>query len=176
MEGARFYPLDPHPDDIHLSDIIHALSNTCRYGGHTNRFYSVAEHCVLLARWVREKGHTPELAMAALMHDAAEAYLGDVPRPIKGMLPDYCEIEKNVERVIFDKFGIEEADLARIKEWDRRMLIDEMLVLFDRPHPQVVEGEPMGVTIWGWEPSVATGRFITTYIEIQTQIMKNRKL
>ncbi len=77
---TMFYPLDPHPEDVHIVDIAHALANICRFGGHAKRFYSVAQHSVLVSRIVE-----PEDALHGLMHDAAEAYVGDVVRPIKHM-------------------------------------------------------------------------------------------
>jgi hypothetical protein len=76
--GRAFYPLDPRPEDIDPVDIAHALSLICRYGGHSSRFYSVAEHCVLMSHAV-----APEHALWALLHDATEAYLGDMIRPLK---------------------------------------------------------------------------------------------
>src|ERR1035437_1784040 len=99
--GARFYPLDPRPDEIDAADIAHALSLLCRYGGHVDRFYSVAEHCVLMSRAV-----APENALAALLHDATEAYVVDVPRPLKRCLRDYAPIEAAVWRAIASRFSV----------------------------------------------------------------------
>lgn len=82
--GRRFYPLDPRPEDVTIEDIAHALSNVCRWGGRVREFYSVAQHSAHVAQIV-ERTH-PQHALRALLHDAAEAYLGDIATPIKRMI------------------------------------------------------------------------------------------
>jgi uncharacterized protein len=84
--GLAFWPLDPRPDEIRLVDIAHALSKLCRYGGQCLSFYSVAEHSLLVASKAPD-----HLKLVALMHDASEAYLLDIPRPIKRHLAGYAE-------------------------------------------------------------------------------------
>ncbi len=86
--GKQFYPLDPRPEDVCLEDIAHSLSNLCRFTGHTDtdRFYSVAQHSVICSTIV-----APEAALLALLHDAAEAYLGDISRPLKRDLYVFTE-------------------------------------------------------------------------------------
>src|ERR1051325_11429351 len=102
FSGRRFYPLSPRSDELDPADIAHALSLLCRYGGHVERFYSVAEHCVLMSEWV-----DPANALAALLHDATEAYVVDVPRPLKRQLAGYREIEAAVWLAIATRFGLE---------------------------------------------------------------------
>lgn len=101
--GVEFYPADPRPEEINISDIAHALSNLCRFGGHTEGFYSVAEHSVLVSTLV-----PPELALVALMHDASEAYLVDLPRPIKQMegMEFYRNMEDNLQKVICEVYEL----------------------------------------------------------------------
>jgi hypothetical protein len=97
--GALFDLLDPAASAFTLHDIAHGLGRVCRFAGHTNRFYSVAEHCVHVARIV-----PVELGRAALLHDASEAFIGDVTRPLKALLPDYQRIENNIEDAIARRF------------------------------------------------------------------------
>lgn len=122
--GRQFFPLDPRADEIDRLDIAHALSLLCRYGGHVDRFYSVAEHCVLMSYAV-----APENALAALLHDATEAYVCDVPRPLKRSLPGYQEIEDAVWHAIVEHFGIDYNLPAEVKEADNRILLTERAAL-----------------------------------------------
>lgn len=123
--GISFYPHDPRADEIVLDDIAHALAHQCRYAGHSSRFYSVAEHCVMCARVA-----APEFAFTALMHDAAEAYLPDIPRPIKRMLPDYKDMERKIELVLKDRFDFTYPFPAAVHEIDNRMLCTEGAIFF----------------------------------------------
>jgi 5'-nucleotidase len=100
--GIAFNLDDPKPGDVRVEDIAHSLSMQCRFGGHVRRFYSVAEHCVRVSQIVR-----PKLQLAALLHDASEAYVIDVPRPVKMMLTGYDEIEARAQRAIAKRFGID---------------------------------------------------------------------
>ncbi len=101
--GALFDIMDPAGSDFTLQDIAHGLGRACRFAGQTGRFYSVAEHCLHVARLV-----PVEHARAALLHDASEAFIGDVTRPLKALLPDYRAIEARIEDAISDRFMIDE--------------------------------------------------------------------
>jgi hypothetical protein len=98
--GLTFNLLHPTAEMICIEDIAYALAHICRFGGHTNHFYSVAQHSVLVSHIVPK-----HLALEGLLHDAAEAYVGDMVKPLKNLLPAYSDIEINIERVIFEKFG-----------------------------------------------------------------------
>lgn len=102
--GREFDLIDPQPDMIDLIDIAHGLANECRFSGQCRFYYSVAQHSVLVSQNV-----PPEFAFEALMHDASEAYLKDIPRPLKQLLPDYRAIEQRVEAVIRYRFGLPDA-------------------------------------------------------------------
>ena len=162
--GRRYYPQDPRPDDIVPGDIAHALSLLCRYGGHVDRFYSVAEHCVKMSEAV-----SPENALWALLHDATEAYVVDVPRPVKRYLSDYAAIEKQVWGAIAFRFGlIEEGALipdlpAEVHEADNRILLNERATLMRNAEvgAWAMDGmEPLPVRIEGWGPLMAEWRYL----------------
>lgn len=142
--GGAFWPLDPRPEDIHIESIAHALSMQCRYGGHVRHFYSVAEHCVLLAMWA-----PAEAKRWALLHDASEAYLVDVPRPVKAYLTGYAAAEARLMAAVVDRFGLEPGEPAIVKEGDRRILLTERAALMGPPPmPWAQDGlEPLPVTI-----------------------------
>lgn len=118
--GQWFDILDPASYDYDIEEIAHSLSNICRYTGHTNEFYSVAEHSVLVSRLVPNN-----LAMCGLLHDAGEAYLGDVSSPLKALLPEYKAIELQVERAIASYFGIPFPFPPEIKDADNKMYWQE---------------------------------------------------
>ena len=101
FSGRQFWPLDPRADEVDIKDIAHALANICRFGGHCISFYSVAQHCLLVSRLVPD-----HLRLAALLHDAAEAYIGDMVRPLKRFIPQFREIEHHIEAVIGQHFEV----------------------------------------------------------------------
>lgn len=118
--GNRFFPLEGIIDNIHLEDIAHGLAYQCRFNGQTSEFYSIAQHSLMVADIV-----PPELRLAALLHDASEAYLGDVVKPLKALLANYKAIELNVETMIANHFGIENMFDPRIKQADMIALATE---------------------------------------------------
>lgn len=171
--GVAFYPLDPLPEDISIRDIAHQLSMVCRYGGAVQRFYSVAEHCCILSDYVRQhRPDEPMLALQALLHDASEAYIGDVPRPLKWMpeMVGYREMEDRIERAVQKAFGLPAPGKGTdplIPDIDTRIMIDEASVLLQRitNHWSSHLGEPLGVVsqIIGMGPQAAEARFLATY-------------
>ena len=115
--GKHVDVFNPDPETILIEDIAHALANLPRWGGHLQKKYSVAQHCIYCAYLAPEK-HKLE----ALLHDAAEAYLLDMPSPIKRQLPNYKQLEDNLLRVIADRFGIQYPFDPIIKQIDRDLL------------------------------------------------------
>jgi hypothetical protein len=124
--GKQFWPLDPREDEVSILDIAHALANMCRFGGHCNRFYSVGEHSLHASHQVPK-----DLALHALMHDATEAYVADIPSPIKRLLPDYKTMEARVWAAIAAKFGLAAEEPEAVRIADKRMLLTERRALFD---------------------------------------------
>lgn len=140
--GKKLYPLAPTPDAICIEDIAHALANQCRFNGHTKKFYSVAQHSVLITDYFFDPdlGDFADLAQYALLHDASEAYLSDIPRPLK-LLPEfefYRQAEKKLQSMIYEKFGLSPEEPAEVKEADQRILAEESLWLMAPLHPDWV--------------------------------------
>ena len=104
VTGIHFYPLNPNPKDIDIEDIAHALSLICRANGHFRHFYSVAQHCIACAEEAIERGYSPEVILGCLLHDASEAYLCDVTRPVKKHIPQYLQAEEKLQEVIWKRF------------------------------------------------------------------------
>lgn len=117
------------PDDVRVADIAHALSILNRFTGHSKVPYSVAQHSVMVSRLV-----APENALWGLMHDASEAYLGDIARPLKEMLPEYKKIERHVQRVIAKVFGLPWPMPADVKRADNIALMTEKRDLVTADH------------------------------------------
>jgi len=118
--GKKINFRDIKVEDINLIDIAKGLSNECRFGGQCDKFYSVAQHSILVSYLVSK-----ELALEALLHDAAEAYIKDFPSPLKKIMPDYVKLEKQFEKVIKEKFGLPQQKSAEIKGADLIMLATE---------------------------------------------------
>jgi hypothetical protein len=119
FSGLRFWPLAPDPAKILIADIAHALAHQCRFGGHASRFYSVAEHSVHVSRLCPAQD-----ALWGLLHDASEAYLVDLPRPLK-LLPEfaaYLEAEHRLQRAVAERFGLPPDQPASVTEADDTML------------------------------------------------------
>jgi len=163
--GKAFYPMDADVRDVDPLDIAHALGLLCRYGGHVRRFYSVAEHCVLMSRAVPE-----EYAPWALLHDATEAYMGDMIRPLKDFMPEYRLAEDRLMKVICDRFGVIVHDMPPlVRQADARIILDEREALMSAPPASwtsVDHLEPLGVQIQGWSPGHAERQYMRRLREL----------
>jgi uncharacterized protein len=160
--GKELTFLDPKEDQICLEDIVNNLAKICRFAGNVSRFYSVAEHSVILAKKVLSEGGSEQEALGALFHDATEAYLCDVARPIKKHLGNYMEIEQGLQDVIFSKFGLEPMS-QRVEDWDINIVADEAAELFQSVPDWVKYYEPLGVQITGWSCDKAEIEFLKMY-------------
>lgn len=126
---TMFNPLQPDPDAVTITDIAHAASMQCRYGGHCNVFYSVAEHSLLVSAMLKQWGYDPIIQMAGLMHDCDEALgLPDLPRPVKNFMPAYKEAGERLQKVVFEKYGLPYPFPAEVHLAD-----NSILFLYERP-------------------------------------------
>lgn len=101
---TNFNTLNPNPDEVKIEDIAHALSLMCRANGHFPEFFSVAQHSIQCAREAIARNYVPQLSMACLLHDASEAYLSDITRPVKKNMTMYLQIEEQLQNCIYEKF------------------------------------------------------------------------
>ena len=147
------------PEQITLEDIAHGLSNVCRFSGQLYKFYSVAQHCLHVCR------HMPDhLKLDALFHDASEAYMGDVPRPVKLLCPDYKKIEAEISEAIRLRFGLSElseVDERVLKGADSRCLLTEAQQLkLGNVHWLDVPYEPFEESIVPMTPDEARAAYL----------------
>lgn len=130
--GVSFAPLSPRAEDIVPADIAHALSLMCRANGHFKRFYSVGQHCLACESEARARGLSESTRLGCLLHDASEAYLSDITRPVKRGLSEYRAAEKRLQDTIYRRFGLDPDDgelMRQIAEIDDAMLYYEFLEL-----------------------------------------------
>lgn len=164
--GRAYHHQNPTQASITIGDIAHGLSMICRFGGHVDRFYSVAEHSVLVSEVV-----PPEHAFAALMHDATEAYVVDVPRPLKHMLGQvYADLEQKAWLAICEKFRIDPVLPPCVKEADNTVLIAEKNALLcppPIPWTWAADIAPADVKIVGLTPPEAKAAFLARYMELR---------
>lgn len=182
--GGTFQPLTPNPDDIQIADIAHPLSNQCRFTGHTSGFYSVAQHSVHCAEMVRDwlrddaqyEGLLPnpdaQIILTALMHDASEAFLADISRPIK-MVPEFGDVYKKfevrLEQAIAERFVliypypeiIKRADNALLRTEQRDLMPPKFLHAGDDFYPE---------TLQPWSPHLAEYAFQTMFNSLQLEL------
>lgn len=164
--GHRFFPLEPRIDQIHIEDIAHGLAYTCRFNGQTTEFYSVAQHSLMVCDLVAE-----EHKLAALLHDAAEAYLGDMVKPLKRLLPEFAEIEHRVSAIIAETFSIPESDYAAIKRADLIALATEKRDLMPHstePWLELLGHDPLPERIVPLPPPTAKQAFLAAFARFST--------
>jgi hypothetical protein len=171
VSGRWVNPFEPDVEQIDIGDIARALSNQCRFGGHCRTFYSVAQHSVLVSELVEQRGGDIEDVFAGLMHDAREAYLGDMPHPIKHRSPlgaAFREAEKHLEAAIRERFSIR-SEVAGLKPADRAILATERRAFSAETwHWPELEGiEPLDLDLRAWPPDEAERAFLDRYAELQ---------
>jgi hypothetical protein len=178
--GKAFWPLSPHVAAIDIVDIAHALAMKCRYTGHTRHFYSVAQHCVLAGDVMGELANdflaggevVRDFARWGLLHDATEAYLPDVARPVKKELVGFKEIEDRLMEAIVCRFGLTWPMPAAVKEVDLILLATERRDLMAPPPYRWTSTErvaPLLDPIEPWSPEYAKERFLARCGELDVR-------
>lgn len=181
--------LKPDPSLINVYDIAHALSNLCRFGGHVSRFYSVAEHSVNVAGILQQWGESPKVQLKGLLHDATEAYLVDMPSPIKNLqeMGSYRFIEAILEEAISKSFLLGAICIPEVKRADQTALRLEVIEFMLNPEigPEVIDywrpvfdGEKSNldalVTRVGLNPEEARTLFLEKYLQLSELIRTGR--
>lgn len=172
FSGRRVYPFDLRVEDIDITDIAHALAMQCRYNGHVSRFYSVGEHCIRICDALFRDTGDATLALMGLLHDAGEAYTGDFTRPVKNSMREVGEVlhdaEDRNEETIFRAFRLhpDALHIARIKDYDRRIIVDEKAALFGPDKPWDWDLEPLLVKIEGWSPGRCKAEYLARFHDL----------
>src|SRR5688500_14423841 len=170
ISGRWVNPFDPDPSQLDAGDIARALANQCRFGGHSRVFYSVAQHSVIVSELVEQRGGDVENVFAALMHDAAEAYLGDMPHPLKhrsSLGTAFKAAEATLEQAIRDPFRVKPG-VPQIKQADRALLATERRAFSAETwHWPELEGvEPLDLELTAWTPDEAAQAFAERFAEL----------
>jgi hypothetical protein len=168
--GKYFHYLEDNPQNIKIEDIAHGLSNLCRYSGQCNSLYTVAQHCCIVSD-LAEKGFRLE----GLMHDAAEAYMGDIPRPVKNLVPEIKILEKKVFRQIAKEFNLKYPISSVIELLDTRVMLAEARIVLKEGTVWCVEGiTPADINLNElWEPKKAEMEFLTRFNTLNGQTVEN---
>lgn len=163
FSGKRFFPLEPRPEDVCIEDIAHALSMQCRFGGHTRHFHSVAYHSLIVSFHCKQ-----ENALWGLLHDAAEAYLVDVPRPVKYSveMEGYRAAEVAIMACVCQKFDLPLVEPADVHEADNAVLLAEKRDLMGKLAWAGTTAKPIPNRILLVEPFLAKEYFLKRYKEL----------
>lgn len=164
QSGLQFNYTSLNGNTITIEDVAHALSKMCRYNGHVkgDYMYSVAEHCVLMSRYVMKTWNSRKDAKLALLHDAGEAYIADMVRPAKHRCADYLTLEKRIDYQVAAAFDLELPMPKWLKDLDTRILVDERAqVMNPSVNSWAIDGmEPLGVRCKMWNPREARLQFM----------------
>ena len=160
---------------IQIDDIALSLSRKCRFGGFTREWFSVAQHSWNVAMHLRAFGATPVVQLQGLMHDAQEAYLGDVATPHKDLFHGFRELEEHLQSVVFDRFSIPWPLDSKVRAVDELMLHSEAEALLPRPTPDWVK-PGLGVSavcdLSGWTHVKAQHKFLDLFYSLTKEIVK----
>ena len=169
--GGTFAPLSPNFADIKVEDIAHALSHQCRFSGHTRVHYSVAEHSVRVSECLQAWGESPAVQLWGLLHDASEAYLVDLPTPLK-LNPEigyaYKKAEARLMRAVCKAFSLPETEPKAVRLADAALLATEVrdLMHAERPYWKKLTGAALSERIRPWPAEVAKFEFLRRFAEL----------
>jgi 5'-deoxynucleotidase YfbR-like HD superfamily hydrolase len=173
VSGRRVNPFEPDPGDLDIGDIANALANQCRFGGHCFPYLSVAQHSCVVSDLMLERGGSTEDALWALLHDASEAYLVDLPHPIKhrselGRL--YAEAEGPLQDAIIARFGLSTDAPPSLKPLDRAVLATERRAVSDEAWhwPELDGFEALELDIDPWPPERARDEFLARFERLES--------
>lgn len=161
--GVAFNLVSPSPDDVLVEDIAHHLSRLCRFTGATQEHYSVAQHCYMVSFCV-----APHLALQGLMHDAHEAYIGDVSAPLKraGLAQVLAKVEGPVWAAVATRFDLPFVLDPAVKEADLRMLSTERRLLGPEPKSWQLDAQPYAIDLVPWCAEVAKEKFLWRFEDL----------
>ena len=158
--GKYFYLNDPRPEDIDIQDIAHALSNTCRFGGHSPHYYSVSEHSINVSKLVPQ-----QFALWGLLHDSSEAYLPDIPSPFKPLF-NFKEIEDRLLKAIIERFGLDWPMPIQVHVIDRNIVAEEARQLWRRELEWTKDVPRLDIHVHSLSPGMIKDRFMERFEEL----------
>jgi uncharacterized protein len=166
--GRRFHLLDPRPEGFSIEDIAHALSLTCRFNGHVKKLYSVAEHSVRVAQYLKSRKYNASIQYDGLMHDCTEAYITDIARPYKQLdeFKFYRDIEDNLQQHLSIFFKFSNPLPPAVKIADQVLLATEARDLMGNPSDWHFKYNPIAKTIKPWSAKKAERKFLELYYKL----------
>lgn len=173
VSGKRIFFNEPEKNEYDIGDIAHGLSHVCRWAGHTRTMMTVAQHSCIVADllWLDK-----EIALQGLMHDAAEAYLGDVTNPLKSMLPDYQKIEQEFDKALANSFNYSVPFHSLVKHADRMALAQECRDLFNGFVTSLELPDPPDKPLVCWAPHMAREQFMYRYFTLRGDEKQKAKI
>lgn len=170
----KVWPLDVKPEDVNLVDIAKSLSKQCRYGGHVDEFYSVAEHSIIISLALERDGFGKDIQLIGLHHDSAETYIRDIISPLKRQISDFVKpIEDHIDQIISERFLLPWPWPAVIHEYDLRIVRDEKEQLKHQTNGEEWEGygipeKGLGILLPCWDHKKACEMFLARHYELYT--------
>jgi len=171
--GVKFYPADPRIEDFNLEDIAHALSHVNRYNGHTTAPYSVAQHAVNVATVLEQLGYSARTRFIGLNHDNPEAYMADIPSPVKQLLPDYAKLEKKLQDMLYEWCGlgkVSKEEYEVVKFIDGLLYFAEARSLLPKYSTFTTEVHLKDMVIVPWPPEKAKLEFINLWNKLKREM------